>query len=47
MGAQGSRQMSGMLSGKGCPVRGKLVGDPAAAGYRVKSNRTVAIAMEA
>jgi hypothetical protein len=46
-GAQGPCEVSGMVSGKGCAVGGKLVGDPAAAGHRVKSNRTVAIAMEA
>ena len=45
--AQSSRQMRGVLPGEGGAIGGELVGNPAAAGHRVKSSRAVAMAMEA
>ncbi len=45
--AQGSCQMGGVLAGEGGAVGGELVGNPATAGHRVKSNRAVAMAMAA
>ena len=37
--------MCGVLAGQGGAVGGEFVGNPAAAGHRVKSSRAVAIAM--